>query len=249
MNIILNTFEHKPVVLALTETWIVENDPLDEYDIVGYQPIESTSRLNSKRRSGGVAFYVKDGYYFKPISFNTEIECSIIYIRLDDNNTKNVCVIYRPDTLRLKTFLDHFEKLLHFLSSAKSERDLFGDFNIDTLIDDKDSRKYKNLLKAFGFKIQNNLPTRITINSKSCIDHLFTQKNSTQTDTIKTTISDHFTVLADLGIKTESNSNTNGYTFRNLRNLKNANAIKFLFFLNHEFGKRNESAQIDDKVE
>ena len=62
LNILLNTFEHKPVVLALTETWIAENDPLDEYDILGYQPIESTPRLNCTRRSGGAAFYVQDGY-------------------------------------------------------------------------------------------------------------------------------------------------------------------------------------------
>ena len=185
--------------------------------------------MNCKRKSGGAAFYVEDGYYFKPISFKTEIECSIIDIRLDDYNTKSVCVIYRPDTLRVNQFLDHSEKLLHCLNSLKPETDIFGDFNIDTLIDDNDSRKYINLLKALGFEIQSNLPTRITINSKSCIDHIITQKSSIQTNTIKTTISDHFTVLADLGIKTESNSNTNGYTSRNLRNLKNANAIKFLF--------------------
>ena len=100
-----------------------------------------------------------------------------------------------------------------------------------------------------GFQIQNDFPTTMTINCKSCIDHIITQKNNIQTDTIKTTISDHFTVLADLGIETESNSNTNGYTSRNLRNLKIANAIKFLFFLNHELGNLNESCLFDDKVE
>ena len=149
----------------------------------------------------------------------------------------------------MNKFLDHFEKLLYFLSSLWSETIIFGDFNIDTFIDDTDSRKYTNLLKAFGFEVRNNLPTRITINSKSCIDPIITQNNNIHTDTIKTTKSDHFTVMADLGIKLESNSNTNRYNFRNLRNLKNANAIHFLFFLNHELGKMNESALIDDKVE
>ena len=55
--------------------------------------------------------------------------------------------------------------------------------------------------------------------------------------------------MADLGIKTESNGNTNGYTSRNVRNLKSANAINFLFFLNHELGKMNESDPSDDKDE
>ena len=112
------------------------------------------------------------------------------------NNTKNACVIYRPDTLRVNKFSDHFEKLLQFLSSLWSETNIFGDF-IDTFIDDTDSRKCTNLLKAFGFEVRNNLPTRITINSKSCIDHIITQNNNIHTDTIKTTKSDHFTVMAD----------------------------------------------------
>ena len=30
ITILLSTFEHKPDVLILTETWIAENDPLDE---------------------------------------------------------------------------------------------------------------------------------------------------------------------------------------------------------------------------
>ena len=46
INILLSNFEQKPVVLALTETWIAANDPLEEYDILGYQPIESTPKLN-----------------------------------------------------------------------------------------------------------------------------------------------------------------------------------------------------------
>ena len=99
------------------------------------------------------------------------------------------------------------------------------------------------------FEIQNKLPTRITINSKSCNDHIITQKNNVQPDTIRTTISDHFTNLVDLGIKTESNSNTNGNTSQILEDLKTLKAIKFLFFLNHELGKSNEYALFDDEVE
>ena len=149
----------------------------------------------------------------------------------------------------MNNFLVHFEKLLHFLSSLRSETVIFGDFNIDTLIDVTDSRKYTNLLKAFGCEIRSILPTRITTISKSCLDHIITQNNNIQTDTIETSISDHFTVMADLGIKLESNSDTNSYNFRNLKNIKNANAINFLFFLNDELGKINYSALIDDKVE
>ena len=70
---------------------------------------------------------------------------------------------------------------------------LFGDFNINTLKDDLDEKKYVALLEAYDFEIQNNIPTRVTPTSKSCIDHMITQ-NVVCTETLPTTISDHSTV-------------------------------------------------------
>ena len=76
----LEILDKKPEVLALTETWMTDDHSLFALDIVGYQPIDFKARPNDKRRSGGVAFYVKDGLSLQVVSFKTGIECFIVKI-------------------------------------------------------------------------------------------------------------------------------------------------------------------------
>ena len=42
--------------MGITETWMTENDPLEEFQIDGYQPVVSNSRKEFIRQSEGVAF-------------------------------------------------------------------------------------------------------------------------------------------------------------------------------------------------
>ena len=48
-------------IMAITDTWMTENDPLEGFQIDGYQPIVSNPRKKFKRRSGGAAFYIEEG--------------------------------------------------------------------------------------------------------------------------------------------------------------------------------------------
>ena len=103
--------------------------------------------------------------------------------------------------------------------------------------------KYVTLLEAYDFQIQNKLPIRVTPNSKSCIDHMITQ-NVVCTETLPTTISDHFTVLLhftkehSFDRKTTSNQTMT----RNTKNVKGHNALNFLFLLDQKL------KQIDGKT-
>ena len=125
--------DKKPEVLALTETWMTDDHSLVDLDIVGYQPIEFRARPNAKRRSGGVALYVKDGLSFQVVSFKTDIECLIIKITSDNKTSYNICSIYRPETIKINNFIGYLETVLYFLKGLPGETLLFGDFNIDTL--------------------------------------------------------------------------------------------------------------------
>ena len=80
LKILLKTFERKPEILIITETWLTENDPLDRFELDDYQPVESKLRECFKRRSGGVAFYVKEGIRYRSIELQTQIECSIVQV-------------------------------------------------------------------------------------------------------------------------------------------------------------------------
>ena len=150
----MEILDQKPEVLALTETWMSDDHSLVDLVIVGYQPIEFKARPNAKRRSGGVAFYVQDGLSFQVVSFKTDIECLIIKITSENKTLYNICSIYRPGTIKINNFIGYLETLLYFLKGLPGETLLFGDFNIDTLKDDLDRKKYVALLEAYDFEIR-----------------------------------------------------------------------------------------------
>ena len=97
---------------------------------------------------------------------------------------------------------------------------IFGDFNIDTLKDEKAQRDYKNLLSAYNLVIRNFEPTRVTPTSKTCIDHFITT-NAIETETLQTTRSDHFTVSAQVSHNLANKQHDPPCAkVRNLKNLK-----------------------------
>ena len=84
----LDSFNSKPSVIALTETWLTENDNTSTLNLDGYQPIESKIRTTGQLR-GGVGFYVKEGLTYKPIEYETGIECAIINVCIDFETFRN----------------------------------------------------------------------------------------------------------------------------------------------------------------
>ena len=165
-----------------------------DYKLEGYQPIEANPRKEAERRSGGVAFFIRNDFHYTPVEFVSHIECSFTKVNYNDKDIKLFCVIYRPNTFEPIHFLQQFEDLLFFLTSLKYESLLFGDFKIDTLKDATNNNRNENNLNAYDFAVQNSEPTRVTPTSKACLD-LFISSSPTDTITLKTTISDQYTIL------------------------------------------------------
>ena len=88
------------------------------------------------------------------------------------------------------------------LKVFKKETILFGDFNIDTLKDSTDKMKHESMLTAYNFQIRNFEPTRVTPKTKTCLDH-FISSNHFSNKTLKTTISDHYSVLLEISDATK----------------------------------------------
>ena len=252
-KVLLASLDQKPDVIALTETWMTVDDDTSDYKLGGYQPIEANPRKEAKRRSGGLAFYIRNDFHYTQVEFVSDIECSILKVNYNDKDSKLFCVIYRPDTYKPTQFVEHFEDLLLFLKALKYESFLFGDFNIDTLIDGTNKNRYENILKAYDLAVQNSEPTRVTPTFKTCIDQ-FISSSPTDTITLKTTISDHYTILGKIPLKYHRTNES----FRpkvkmcDLRNIKNEKASNFLFLLNHKLKKVSEFApeeQIESIIE
>ena len=204
------------------------DDDTSDYKLEGYQPIEANPRKEAKRRSGGVAFYIRNDFQCTPAEFVSDMDCSIIKVNYNDKNSKLFCVIYRPDTYKPTQFLEQFEDLLLFLKSLKYESFLLGDFNFDTLIDETKKNRYENIVKAYDLAVQNSEPTSVTPTFRTCLDH-FISSSPTDTITLKTTISDHDTILGKIPLKYPKTNESfrPKVKMRYLRNVKNEKALNF----------------------
>ena len=54
----LETLKTKPAVIAVCETWLTDNDPIDMYFITGYQPLIVKNR-NDKKEEAWAFLYAK----------------------------------------------------------------------------------------------------------------------------------------------------------------------------------------------
>ena len=110
--------------------------------------------------------------------------------------------------------------MLHFFKSLKGESLIFGDFNIDILINEENKNVYESLLAAYNFRIRNYLPTRIQRLTQPCINHVITGDH-VEITTLQTTISDHFSVIAEVPLENfVCGQSSSQIYFRNLKNVK-----------------------------
>ena len=130
----LESYKNQPTVIAITETWLSKNANLKVLGIPGYQPVLSESRKTKKLR-GGAAFYLSEAVEFEPA-----IENAIIRVIFGPDKYRIFCVIYRPQSHKIKQFLPDLENLLNFLRSLNYDS-IFGDFNIDTIVESKETKK------------------------------------------------------------------------------------------------------------
>ena len=129
--VFLGTLEKNSDVNALTETWWKDIDKPDNYDLPGCQIIVSKPRKSARRKSGGVAFYIRDNRQYTIQDTNTEIECSIVQVKYKEKCLHNLCVIYKPPSLSLTGFGPKLGNVLHIFKISKEENLIFADFSIN----------------------------------------------------------------------------------------------------------------------
>ena len=151
LSVLIESFDNKPALIGLTETWLSDNDPIGIYNLEGYDNIVCANRVNA--RGGGVAAFIKTFVsYFK---LGVCLEHIVIKICFVDHTTLNVCIIYRPPNLKLELFLNLFEDLLLELKALSGEILLMGDLNVDITGNQRNFFDYKNLLLSFDLEVQN----------------------------------------------------------------------------------------------
>ena len=188
-------------IITITET--SNQDPNDEFksniNLDGYN-LYSTSTKSAK---GGTAIFTKKKFFTNErIDLkNKHDHYESVWIELKNKKCKNVICgsIYRHphDTNDIfNDFLTYLESTISKISKENKTIYLCGDFNSDLLKYENinNYRKFYDLLSSYGLFPMILLPTRVTKDSATIIDNIFTNNvnNTVISGNIKTDFSDHF---------------------------------------------------------
>ena len=203
-EICLENLQFNFSIIGVTETWLNDYN-CDLYSLDGYNFVEAH---RSGRSGGGVGiFLVNDIPYQKRPDLIPEhklYEATFVEIDKDvfhKNRNIVIGVIYRPPDTDLKLFNDSFNDLLDTLGRERKYCYLMGDFNINLLNFDKhaETTSFVDMLHAQSFVSLINRPTRVTKNSATLINNIFTNCYCNIENTfqclIYTDVSDHFPVV------------------------------------------------------
>ena len=192
-------------LLGITELF---NLPPDQsYDLHGYQKLKCKNRNPNESVRGGVGLFVKENILCKDRDDLTVFIPHVIetiFIEIEVTNSKNIIVgiIYRPNTYPkadINIFMETILNLIEVMNHENKTILLMGDFNIDLL--NFESHPQTNFfidnMISLGLIPLITKPTRISKESATLIDHIYTNKiNSSATSgIILTDIADHFGVF------------------------------------------------------
>ena len=199
-QLMLNELDIKFDFIAISKTWLNNNDEINCYALHGYS-MEYIHRNNQK--DGGVLIYVNNKYSFTKLSKfsfseNKYMEALALEIQIESKKINVVC-IYRPPSSNLKQFTDKFTKYIESL--GKRELYICGDFNIDILKYNThvDTKQFVDEMFTMGFSPIINKPTRITSTSATIIDNIWTNNvklvSNCMSGVIIDDISDHLPIF------------------------------------------------------
>lgn len=173
---------------------------IDGYDFV---------RLDrTQNQGGGTCIYIKNSHMHHEIHFEVKFPTfvEVIPIKIYPKFRKPfICIsIYKPPNIPFSQFSEPFEALLFHLNQLETPYFILGDFNVNLL--DKascDTNNLCNMTKQYSLAQHISNPTRITQNSCTLIDHLYSSLNVSisQSGNFTLTQSDHDAIFLVFGKK------------------------------------------------
>ena len=127
----------------------------------------------------------------------SHMEILSIYIKSED---VILSTIYRHPNSTMSQFLSSLEDIIsqNSFQNTSKNKIFLGDFNINTLVQNKNSVEYLSLLNSFDYSFCINEPTRTTASSSSCIDHVFSnidEHNYLEANVCDFQVSDHNSIV------------------------------------------------------
>jgi len=185
IKLLLSNCNNKPDIITILETWLHSTHPLQLYALDNYNFL-SVPR-NNRKHGGGVAVYINSLLSYNIISSSVHNAannpCELCAIEIVNKNSQNIIIvnIYKPPDSETPAFTDFISDFIDSLNIRKKHLFITGDFNIDFL--SYHSRaitsKFMDQMFTHGLLPSITYPTRITVNSASIIDNIFTNVLST----------------------------------------------------------------------
>lgn len=190
-------------IIILSECWKIPS--CDQYNIPGFITYYNEGDYN---KNDGVLVLVKSEIVanFDIIKF---VKSSLNAVRLTfkiNDVTLGITAVYRPPPSSMQYFLGDIER--YYADNLHNQIEIFvGDININ--ISDKENNfvnLYLATLSHYGFISCINSPTRVTIESASCLDHIFVKmsnynKFKYKSFILNSDITDHYPVMLNLTCK------------------------------------------------
>ena len=214
-------------IIGFSETRLDEDiSPL--YNITNY----TMHCVHRNRHGGGVAVYIHDAYtsLLLPNISQCEsyLECVCVEI-MCSNRKCFIATIYRPPNGSFPEFINQLTNILEYVSSKNYHTIYFmGDWNINLLHQSEPHvRDFINLMFSYFLLPITTKPTRVSDNSFSLIDHIWSSKAELNVGNyiIHTDISDHFPVISRFQ-EGSTRTQQDGYVYK--RVLSKGNIAKFV---------------------
>jgi hypothetical protein len=226
--VVLNSMNVKFDVIILSETWMDGSDCVDRLD--GYDIILTTKKIN---QNDGIVVYINNDNFSATCA---EVDVGgIKCLSLDcvrDGHRYNILAVYRNHSCDFELFING---LSDYYSSTRKDTTyvLVGDMNYNILGVGMDAigNKYLDVMYEAGFVSCINVPTRQTVHSATCIDHIFVRHrdvNNLFPAVLTTSITDHFITAIKISSAKQYNNS------RNLNFSKIVNVNQFRIFLSEQ---------------
>ncbi|CAF1381764.1 unnamed protein product [Rotaria magnacalcarata] len=163
---------HKADIICLTETWLINNNEINNFQINGYIAVYqsrsssfSTNHPLHSQKGGGIAIYFRNDLPMKKIQSTENLDLEHIIVEIENKNFI-IIVCYRSAQQKKLEFL---ENLKHHLECIDCDDRILivGDLNEDSL--ESKSKTISKALEHLGFaNIFKHLPTTSSLTSMDC---------------------------------------------------------------------------------
>ena len=190
----------QPTVIALTETWLKDYDDIEQFTLPGYHKLLTCNRSDGLR--GGVAIWLDKNFKYRVVVKDTVREWLVIETFSPHNLF--LAVSYRREKRFSKNEYCEWlhDELNARLNGKKSKVVICGDFNIDLLVPSKHSTELVDIMLSHNLKLSSPLKvTRQYGNSKTCLDHIYSDLVISNNKILRSSITDHFMAFALLNMR------------------------------------------------